>query len=83
MNPRTWVGYWLRRWADRIDPDNGPQGIGWSFTFEDRRGIVFREDRRGCPLWYLGERDYARAHSEADTDHAIVNWREMTARFGR
>ena len=32
----------------------------------DRRGIVFRDDGRGCPLAYLGDAAYSRAHDEAD-----------------
>jgi hypothetical protein len=73
----------LRRIADRIDPDGAHGGIGWSFTFENREGIRFRDDGKGCPLWYLGEADAERAHTEADTDHAIVNWETMQATFGR
>ena len=57
----------LRRLADRIDHAGAPKLTGWSFTIENRRGIVFREDRRGCPLAYLGDGDYDRAHDEADT----------------
>jgi hypothetical protein len=34
-----------------------------SFTFEERTGIVFRDDGRGCRLWYYA--DYERAHDEA------------------
>lgn len=81
---RARVGLRLRFLADRIDPAGAPQAIGWSFTFEDRRGIVFREGtRQGCPLWHLGEADYARAHTEADTDHMVVDWARGTAAFGR
>lgn len=57
----------LRRLADRIDHAGAPKLTGWSFTFENRRGIVFRRDRKGCPLAYLGDADYDRAHAEADT----------------
>ena len=39
----------LRRLADRIDHAGAPKLMHWSFTFETGRGIVFREDRRGCP----------------------------------
>lgn len=80
---RARLGQRLRFLADRIDPRGAPRAIGWSFTFEDRRGIVFRDDRRGCPLWYLGEDDYGRAHTEADTDHVVVNWATAQATFGR
>ena len=72
-----------RRVADRISPDTAPCCIGYSFTFEHREGIRFRDDGRGCQLWYLGEDDHRRAHSEADTEHVIVDWRTMRARFGR
>jgi hypothetical protein len=57
----------LRRIADRLDPAGAPRGMsGFSFTFERGEGIRFREDGRGCPLWYLGDDDYERAHAEAD-----------------
>lgn len=58
----------LRRIADRIDPDGAPHYISsHTFTFERGEGIRFRTDGKGCPLWYLGEDDYKRAHTEADS----------------
>lgn len=82
---RARFAYWMRKWADRIDHRGAPRYVGWSFTFEDREGIRFRDDGRGCPLWYLGEDDHERAHTEADTDHMIVDWASdpLRARFGR
>lgn len=71
----------LRRIADRIDDDGAPRATSWSFTFENREGIRFREDGRGCRLWYLGRTDYERAHTEADTRHARVDWEAMTADY--
>jgi hypothetical protein len=56
---------WLRRLADRIDHAGAPKIMHWSFTFEEGEGIVFRDDGRGCPLAYLGDRDYKRAHDES------------------
>jgi hypothetical protein len=57
----------MRKWADRMDYDGAPKRMtGCSFTFEPFEGIRFRDDRRGCPLWYLGDSDYGRAFSEAD-----------------
>ena len=56
----------LRFLADRIDYAGAPKRIGWTFTFERGEGIVFRQDERGCPVWYLGDSDYERAHGEAD-----------------
>lgn len=57
----------LRRIADRLDPASEPRGMSYSFTFELGEGIRFRDDGRGCPLWYLGEDDYERAHTESDS----------------
>lgn len=65
---------WLRHLADRLDYRGAPRSVGWSFTFEHRRGIVFRDDGKGCSLWYLGDAEFQRAHDEADTDHVIVDW---------
>lgn len=57
----------LRGIADRIDYGGAPRYTGWFFTFEQREGIRFRQDGRGCPVWYLGMQEYHRAHDEADT----------------
>ena len=54
---RTWLARRLRLLADRLDYAGAP-----------RRTHVFREDGRGCPVWYYGYKDYMRAHDEADTD---------------
>ncbi len=56
----------LRYFADRIDPANAPRALHWSFTFERGEGVRFREDSRGCRLWYKTA-DYDRAHTEADS----------------
>lgn len=77
---RAVVGTALRRPADRIDHAGAPKAIGWSFTFERGVGIRFREDRHGCPLWYLGDDSYARAHAEADTEHPVVDWAAAAGR---
>jgi hypothetical protein len=63
----TRIGWWLRRLADRIDHKHAPKGIHWSFTFEPYTGIEFNEDGRGCPLWYLDDESYERAHTEGGT----------------
>lgn len=62
-----WLAERLRRIADRIDYSGSPKGMSWSFTFEPGEGIRFRTDGQGCPLWYLGDADYERAHAEAGT----------------
>lgn len=65
---RVKLGWWLRRLADRIDYPHAPKAIGYSFTFEHGRGIVFHNNalgRIGCPIWYLQDSDYERAHDEA------------------
>lgn len=63
----------MRRWADRLDYPGAPKCTGYSFTFEHEQGIRFRDDGRGCPLWYLGDADYERAHTEADA--SMGRWR--------
>ena len=73
---------WLRALADRVDPDGAPRHMSYSFTFEDREGIRFRDDGKGCPLWYLGRDSYERAHAEADKRGTRVDW-EALARGDR
>ena len=55
----------LRKYADRIDHAGAPKATHVRFTYEDRVGMVFRDDGRGCRLWYLGDADHERAHTEA------------------
>ena len=62
-----WIAKRMRTTADRIDHEGAPKIIHWSFTFETGEGIHFRDDGKGCPLAYLGDADYERAHDEADT----------------
>lgn len=62
------IGRFLRRWADRIDYEGAPRLMGWTFTFETGEGIRFRQDERGCRLAYLGNVEYAKAHTEADSE---------------
>lgn len=65
-NFRTRLARRLRFAADRLDPTTGPRLMTAvrGFTFEDGIGVVFRDDGRGCPLWFMAE-DYDRAHDEA------------------
>lgn len=58
-----------------------PQAVGWSFTFEQGRpgrrgGVRWRDDGRGCPVWYLSNADYERAHTEADDPPRAIDWAE-------
>lgn len=63
---RAFIGKRLRFLADRIDRAGAPKGMSYAFTFETGQGIVFREGTsQGCPLWFYGDADYERAHSEA------------------
>lgn len=55
---KSWLAHHLRRIADRIDDAGAPRRTNLSFTFENKRGIVVRENGPGCPLWYYGEADY-------------------------
>lgn len=59
------IGRRLRFLADRIDRAGAPKATSMTFTFEDRTGIVVRQDGRGCRLWHYGDEDYERAHDEA------------------
>lgn len=63
-----WLANKMRLVADRLDPSGAARLTGWSFTFEQHRGIVFHERGPGCPVWYMGEKDYARAHDEAEPE---------------
>lgn len=84
-----WFADRLRRFADRIDRDGAPKGLdvpsicvyvpprSMSFTFERNVGIKYREDGRGCRLWYLCDADYMRAFTEADDPVQRINWSEM------
>jgi hypothetical protein len=62
---RGCIGWYLRKYADRIDRPGAPKAMHVSFTFEERAGIVFRDDGKGCRLWYYGDDDYERAHAES------------------
>ncbi len=64
-SPVKRLARWLRDLADRIDWEGAPKGLRYSFTIEPGEGIRLRTDGRGCPLWYLGEESYLRAHREA------------------
>lgn len=72
-----WLAYWLRRFADRIDHAGAPKATHWTFTFELGEGIRFREDGKGCRLWYLGDDSYEKAHAEADRPPVRVNWEAL------
>lgn len=76
---RARLGAWLRKWADRLDDAGAVKRTPFSFTFESGPGVKLRQDGRGCPLHYVGETDYARAHAEADTRHVVVDWRAAAA----
>lgn len=72
MSARYLKGFpgFLRRVADRLDDKGAPKGMSLSFTFELGEGIRIRDDGKGCPLWYLGDEDYERAHAESDSYRA-------------
>lgn len=56
----------MRLLADRLDPAGAPRALGYHFTFESGKGLVFNDQGRGCRLWYLGDAEYDLAHTEAD-----------------
>ncbi len=63
----VWLARHLRYFADRIDRAHAPKATHWRFTFEDHEGIRFREDDRGCRVWYIDDADYERAFTESDS----------------
>lgn len=67
MSAKTRLASKLRLWADRLDYDGAMKYTSWTFTFEDRIGVKFRSDGKGCPITYFGNDDYARAHTESDS----------------
>lgn len=59
---------WMRKWADRIDLHGAPRRTSWSFTFEHNdKGIQYRDDGKGCPLWYYGQDDFHKAFTDSDS----------------
>jgi len=81
---RGWIGWQLRKYADRIDWAGAPKLTHWTFTIENGRGVVFREDGKGCRIAYLGNDEYERAHSDADNgiDLSALPWRREGRRHG-
>lgn len=74
MTFRTRLACKLVTLAERLDHDFAFRSMSsFGFTFERNRGVVLRDDGRGCPLWYC-QPDYDRAWSEADTE-----WSEATS----
>jgi hypothetical protein len=74
---RRRLAQWLRSWADRIDHTSAPRLMsGHSFTYERGKGLVFRTDRRGAPLWYMTHEHHL-AHDEADTEHPAILWKNL------
>lgn len=68
-NPLTrWLGRRLRTAADVLDYAHAPKFTQRTFTFEPGEGLRFRTDGRGCRLWYLGEDEYQKAFTEADSN---------------
>jgi hypothetical protein len=68
----------LRAVADRIDREGAPKAMHWTFTFELHEGIRFREDGKGCRLWYYGDADFERAHAEADNPPPRIDWKALS-----
>ena len=58
---RRWVAQHLTFAAARIHRPSAFKRTHLSFEFVDGVGIVTNEDGHGCPLWYYGDDDYARA----------------------
>jgi hypothetical protein len=71
------IAEWMRRTAGRLDHAGAPKRTSSSFTFEEREGTRLREDGRGCPLYYFGNADYERAHTEADRPVSLADWKAL------
>lgn len=63
---RKKIGWWLRCLADRIDYEHSfACATPYTFTIENKVGVVLREDGKGCPIWYYRpQRELV--HKEAD-----------------
>jgi hypothetical protein len=77
---KRWLARRLRDFADRIDRAGAPKATGFSFTFEPGRGAVVhgtsgihRVGQPGCPLYYLNDQDWLRAHSEQVDQRAWID----------
>lgn len=81
---RGWIGWQLRKYADRIDWAGAPKLTHWTFTIEKHRGVVFREDGRGCRVAYLGNDEYEKCHTEADNgiNYRALPWWQKGRRHG-
>ncbi|HKU51006.1 MAG TPA: hypothetical protein VJQ25_00945 [Nitrospira sp.] len=72
------LGEWLRRIADRVDWENAPRRMGWSFKFVEKEGLVWQEDPvsnmpvKGCVVWYL-PKDYDNAFPEKEVDDVLID----------
>lgn len=75
------VGRFMRKWADWIDGHGAPRSTGYTFTFETGKGLVIREDGRGCRLWYYGMDDYKKAHAESDSAKADAEFKASLIQF--
>jgi hypothetical protein len=72
---RTRIGWWLRCWADRIDPHNAPRITGMTLTLETDKGWVLHPDGgKGMRIAYLGRAEYDKAHTEATSPPRRIDW---------
>ena len=75
---RTRIGLWLQWLTWRVLPyQEQPKLLGWSFTFENHKGVVFNQDGRGCPLMYFNDEEYERAHNEAIDASPRIDWKKL------
>lgn len=61
-----WIATRLRYLADRIDPKGAPRFTGYHFRIVKHVGIRFDDRGPGCPVWYLGDNDYAQAFDNGE-----------------
>lgn len=75
---RRFLGLKVQWLAWRILPyEDQPKIMGWYFTFETYKGIVFNQDGRGCKLMYIDDREYEKAHSESLSKPPRIDWKKL------
>lgn len=58
---RRWVATRLIFAASRIDPYGAFRRTSMTFEFVEGVGVEWQWGGGGCPLWYYGQDDYAKA----------------------
>ena len=79
---RARIGWFLRKWADRIDPDHAFRHMGsLGLTLEKGKGWTLNQDTefgkpRGIIPWYYGP-DFDKAYDHALDPPVQIDWRTL------